>query len=80
MNYYTLIAECLDIPNYGCRSCTCLNQTSYMLFFPFGLLVAGRSFPFAKASLARSSREQGLGEEYYPKNEGGDCSLNDMAA
>lgn len=42
--------------------------------------MAGRSFPFAKASLAWDDRMQGLGEEYYPKNEGGDCSPNGIAA
>jgi len=42
--------------------------------------VAERSFPFSKAFLAWGGRKQGLGEEYYPKNEGGDCSPNCIAA
>ena len=52
-----------------------------LLFFPFGRWwVAGRSFPFSKAFPARGGRMQGLGEEYYPKHEDGDCSPNGVAA
>ena len=40
------------------------NPNSPYIIFPFGRWVAGRSFPFAKASLAWGSRKQGFPDKY----------------
>ena len=42
----------------------CVPITPPYYFFPFGRWVAGRSFPFAKASLAWGSRKQGFPDKY----------------
>ena len=52
-----------------------------LLFFLFGRWwAAGAVVSVFKGFFARGGRMQGLGEEYYPKHEGGDCSPNGVAA
>lgn len=50
------------------------------LFFPFRSVGGGAVVSVFKGFFARGGRMQGLGEEYYPKHEGGDCSPNGVAA
>ena len=53
-----------NIPNCGCHPYARLILTSFILFFPFGRWVAGRSFLFSKASLAWGGRMQGFTDKY----------------
>ena len=50
------------------------THNSPLLFFPFRSVGGGAVFSVFKGSFAWGGRMQGSGEEYYPKNEGGDCS------
>ena len=57
----------------------CTDFTDYtephLIIFPFRSVVGGGAVvPVFKGFFARVGRMQGLGEEYYPKHEGGDCS------
>ncbi|MFK2048181.1 hypothetical protein ACIXHL_09540 [Bacteroides fragilis] len=65
---------------FGC-GCPCrLLPRNPTLFFPFRSVGGGAVVPVFKGFFARGGRMQGLGEEYYPKHEGGDCSPNGVAA
>ena len=58
-----------------------LLARNHTLFFPFRSVVGGGAVVSVfKGFFARGGRMQGLGEEYYPKYEGGDCSPNGVAA
>ncbi|MBM6515290.1 hypothetical protein [Parabacteroides distasonis] len=58
-----------------------LLARNHTLFFPFRSVVGdGAVVSVFKGFFARGGRMQGLGEEYYPKYEGGDCSPNGVAA
>ena len=62
------------------RRAACL-PCNHTLFFPFRSVVGdGAVVSVFKGFFARGGRMQGLGEEYYPKYEGGDCSPNGVAA
>lgn len=50
------------------------------LFFPFRSVDGGAVVSVFKGSFAWGGRMQGSGEEYYPKNEGGDYSPDGAAA
>lgn len=53
----------------------------HLIIFPFRSVVGcGAVVSVFKGFFARGGRMQGLGEEYYPKHEGGDCSPNGVAA
>ena len=49
-------------------------------YFSFRSVGGGAVVSVFKGFFARGGRMQGLGEEYYPKHEGGDCSPNGVAA
>lgn len=62
----------------------CTDFTDYtephLIIFPFRSVGGGAVVSVFKGSFAWGGRMQGLGEEYYPKHEGGDCSPNGVAA
>ena len=65
----------------GGSPCRLLTRITPPYYFPFRSVVGGGAVVSVfKGFFARGGRMQGLGEEYYPKHEGGDCSPNGVAA
>ena len=69
------------LPFGGGCPCRLLARNPHLIIFPFRSVVGGGAVVSVfKGFFARGGRMQGLGEEYYPKHEGGDCSPNGVAA
>ena len=69
------------LPFGGGCPCRLLARNPHLIIFPFRSVVGyGAVVSVFKGFFARGGRMQGLGEEYYPKHEGGDCSPNGVAA
>ena len=69
------------LPFGGGCPCRLLARNPHLIIFPFRSVVGGGAVVSVfKGSFARGGRMQGLGEKYYPKHEGGDCSHDGVAA